>query len=183
MAKRPLRIYHAAPLFSTPELMYNIMNVKKLRAEGFACFNPQDHALVGNSADPAFRQQIHDDDHLALEECDVCVAYLEGVEPDSGTVIEVGIAHQMGKPVYGIRADRRTYCDPVIKVNNMVLGCLVNATTYECVEEIIPMLHEEEKRLEDKPEPKCDMFQTADYHTKELDELVAVKKTGVVESY
>lgn len=43
----------------------------------------------------------------AIRACDVLAAYLEGQEPDSGTVAEVGYAAGLGKPCFGLRTDLR----------------------------------------------------------------------------
>lgn len=57
-----------------------------------------------------------------IDDCDVLLAVLDGAEPDSGTVSELGYAAGKGMQCYGLRTDR---CDsgdlPGLPINLQVL--------------------------------------------------------------
>ncbi len=67
-----------------------------------------------------------------IREADLLLAVLDGMEPDSGTVAELGFASALGKTVYGLRTDLRDAGDfPGVPLNLQVLhfinssgGCL-----------------------------------------------------------
>lgn len=67
-----------------------------------------------------------------IDRSDIIVAVLDGTEPDSGTVAELGYAVGRGKRVYGLRTDVRDSGDfPGLPINLQVLtfitvsgGCL-----------------------------------------------------------
>ena len=61
----------------------------------------------------------------AIRECDVLAAYLEGQEPDSGTVAEVGYAAGLGKPCFGLRTDMRRAGEDGVAVNLPVEAFIV----------------------------------------------------------
>lgn len=56
----------------------------------------------------------------AIRGCDVLAAYLDGQEPDAGTVAEVGYAAGLGKRCYGLRTDVRQAGEPGMAVNLQV---------------------------------------------------------------
>lgn len=216
---RKLRIYMAGPLFNDGELLENIENVKKLRKEGFLCFLPQEHGLIASPhfdleedetedsvrergygqvhfASKAFRHQIFRDDEIAMEECDICVANCNGPEPDSGTMCEIGwFKHRSNVesnkyPAIAYRSDRRTYCDPVMRLNNFTLGCVYNNCSYEKIEEIIPILKEIQNNInEDEREFHIPEFNFSKewkegiQPTKELKDLKTDDSVGSVEAY
>jgi len=55
------------------------------------------------------RRQIFQLDTNALKEADIVVAMLDGPDVDSGTCIELGIAYALGKKIFGIITDFRSY--------------------------------------------------------------------------
>ncbi len=56
----------------------------------------------------------------AIRGCDLLVAYLEGQEPDSGTVAELGFAAGLGLPCFGLRSDLRRAGEPGMALNLQV---------------------------------------------------------------
>lgn len=55
------------------------------------------------------KKRIYEMNILALRNCDVIVAVLDGVEVDSGVAFEIGYATAIGKPVIGLKTDHRTF--------------------------------------------------------------------------
>jgi nucleoside 2-deoxyribosyltransferase len=55
-----------------------------------------------------------------IESCTWLVAYLEGQEPDSGTIVEVGYAAGLGKTCFGLRSDTRQAGEQGVRLNLQV---------------------------------------------------------------
>ena len=79
----------------------------------------------------------------AIRDCDVLAAYLEGQEPDSGTVAEVGYAAGLGKPCFGLRSDLRRAGDGDA-VNLQVEAFITESGGRMCrsLEELVEVLRE-----------------------------------------
>src|SRR5450432_2139451 len=56
----------------------------------------------------------------AIRTCDLLVAHLDGQEPDSGTVAELGYGAGLGLRCYGVRSDMRQSGEPGVAVNLQV---------------------------------------------------------------
>jgi nucleoside 2-deoxyribosyltransferase len=63
----------------------------------------------------------------AIRSCDVLAAYLEGQEPDSGTVVEIGYAAGIGLPCFALRSDLRQAGEPGVRVNLQVESLVVGS--------------------------------------------------------
>jgi nucleoside 2-deoxyribosyltransferase len=50
---------------------------------------------------------------VAIQQCDIVVAVLDGVDVDSGTAAEIGYAAALGKRIEGYRGDFRLSCDNI----------------------------------------------------------------------
>jgi nucleoside 2-deoxyribosyltransferase len=61
----------------------------------------------------------------AIRSCALLAAYLEGQEPDSGTVVEVGYACGIGIPCVGLRSDLRQAGEPGVALNLQVESLIV----------------------------------------------------------
>jgi nucleoside 2-deoxyribosyltransferase len=61
----------------------------------------------------------------AIRSCSLLVAYLEGQEPDSGTVVEVGYACGLGLTCFGLRSDLRLAGEPGVALNLQVESLIV----------------------------------------------------------
>ena len=55
--------------------------------------------------------KIGENNCRALDDCDIVVAVLDGVDVDSGTAAEIGYAYAKGKRIYGYRGDFRLSAD------------------------------------------------------------------------
>lgn len=56
----------------------------------------------------------------AIRRCSLLVAFLDGQEPDAGTVAEVGYAAGLGLRCFGLRSDLRESGEPGVRVNLQV---------------------------------------------------------------
>jgi nucleoside 2-deoxyribosyltransferase len=56
----------------------------------------------------------------AIRSCELLVAVLDGQEPDSGTVAELGYGAALGLRCYGLRSDTRQAGEPGVAVNLQV---------------------------------------------------------------
>ena len=61
----------------------------------------------------------------AIRSCTLLVAYLEGQEPDAGTVAEVGYGAALGLTCFGLRSDLRSAGEPGVAVNLQVEAFVV----------------------------------------------------------
>jgi len=101
-------IYLAAPLFSDAECDFNSMLRDELEGIGMSVFLPQEHSNDSDSKRDARQEYIFSKNVAAIDTADILVAVLDGVDVDSGTAWEIGYAHALDKPVYGLRTDFRT---------------------------------------------------------------------------
>ncbi len=101
-------VYLAAPLFSEAECDFNSRLRDELEGIGMGVFLPQEHSNEIDSELDARQESIFSKNVAAIDKADILVAVLDGVDVDSGTAWEIGYAHALGKPVYGLRTDFRT---------------------------------------------------------------------------
>lgn len=122
MAKRPIHIYFAAPLFTQAEWRWNAQVVCELRRLDFEVTLPQEIAqrmLTGE--EPFDARALFMANILGIEQADILVAVFDGADPDSGACWECGYAYKLGRPVMGIRTDLRGGGeDPEAHVNLML---------------------------------------------------------------
>jgi nucleoside 2-deoxyribosyltransferase len=99
-----MRIYLAAPLFSTGERDFNDAVGARLREAGHEVFLPQDEEH--DAADPSrtFRRDV---DHVDWST--VVVGIMDGPDPDSGSAWEIGYAYAKGTPIILLRTDFRAW--------------------------------------------------------------------------
>jgi len=99
-----MRIYFAAPLFTTGERDFNAAVGRRLREAGHEVFLPQDQEV--NAYDPG--RIFHNDvDHVDWSS--VVVGIMDGSDPDSGTAWEIGYAYAKGLPIVLLRTDFREW--------------------------------------------------------------------------
>jgi len=100
-----MRIYVAAPLFSSAERDWNATLAAALRGAGHEVFLPQEQE-PGKDAPGIFAADVG-----GIDWADGLVAIMDGADPDSGTCWEVGYAYRK-KPIVIVRTDmRRTGSD------------------------------------------------------------------------
>lgn len=103
--------YHAGPLFTLGELAANVRlssYIKKISNNKYQPILPQD--LEQRDTSP---HSIRDDDIKALLSCDLALFTYDGVELDSGTVVEYMIAKFADIPTVILRSDFRGAGDQV----------------------------------------------------------------------
>ncbi len=99
-------VYLAAPLFSEAERDFNRKLRDEIKRAAFSVFLPQEDS---NNVKGDKRQEIIFNKNLnAIENSDIIVAVVDGIDIDSGTAWEIGYASAKGKPVIGLRTDFRT---------------------------------------------------------------------------
>jgi nucleoside 2-deoxyribosyltransferase len=113
---REKRIYVAGPLFSQSEREFDEKIAAICEELGYKTFLPhRDAGLQDHDNSNA----IFDGDMRALNEADLVVCNLDGVDVDAGTAWEIGYAYAHGKAIVGIRTDRRVL-EPWASVNLMI---------------------------------------------------------------
>jgi len=105
-------VYVAGPLFSQAEREYLEKLVTHLSQA--AHLSPIDHFFLphrdgGELGKGPTRTQIFTLDTDTLKQAQIVVALLDGQDVDSGTCIELGIAYSLGKKIFGIITDFRSY--------------------------------------------------------------------------
>ena len=110
------RVYVAGPLFSQAERDFDERVAKVCEQLNLETFLP--HRDVGLQVE-GNAEHIFAADLRALERAQLVVANLDGADVDAGTAWEIGYAVARGKPVLGIRTDRRVL-EPWSSVNLMI---------------------------------------------------------------
>ena len=110
-----MRVYLAAPLFTTPERSWNAEVAAALRSGGHEVFLPQDKE-AGKDGPGIFAADV-----AGIDWAEGVVAVMDGADPDSGTCWEVGYAFAHGKPVVLVRTDIRALAGPVGEYNAMLM--------------------------------------------------------------
>ena len=116
---QPPRIYLAGPDVFRPdsEQVFKALRAACERLK-LVAVPPSDGNLPAdfNGDDDARAQRIYDDNIALIRSCDGVIANLEpfrGLEPDSGTVFEVGFAIALGLPVVGYGIPPSSYAQRV----------------------------------------------------------------------
>jgi nucleoside 2-deoxyribosyltransferase len=68
----------------------------------------------------------------AIRSCELLVAYLDGQEPDSGTVAELGYGAALGLRCFGLRSDLRQAGEAGVAVNLQVEAFIVESGGIVC---------------------------------------------------
>ena len=112
-----LKIYLAGPDVFEQNAVEQGKTLKDLcRQYGFEGLFPLDNEIVFDGSPYEVAKTIREANIKLLEECDIVMANLNpfrGLEPDSGTVYEVGYAAALGKKVYAYALDRRAMIERV----------------------------------------------------------------------
>jgi nucleoside 2-deoxyribosyltransferase len=82
-------------------------------------------ARAGLEAQRALALDVGARNAAAIRSCALLAAYLEGQEPDSGTVAEVGYACGLGISCVGLRSDLRQAGEPGVALNLQVESLIV----------------------------------------------------------
>ncbi|MEN8146226.1 MAG: nucleoside 2-deoxyribosyltransferase [Campylobacterota bacterium] len=112
-----LKIYLAGPDVFEQNAIEQGKALKELcRQYGFEGMFPLDNEIVCDGTPYEVAKTIREANVKLLEECDIVMANLNpfrGLEPDSGTVYEVGYGAALGKKVFAYAQDRRPMIERV----------------------------------------------------------------------
>jgi nucleoside 2-deoxyribosyltransferase len=107
-----VKTYLAAPLFNERERAFNAALAEMLSTH-CDIFLPQRDGLLlsellanGISPDVA-ETRIFERDRLALSDCELLIAVLDGAHIDEGVAFEIGFAHARGCLCLGLQSDTR----------------------------------------------------------------------------
>jgi nucleoside 2-deoxyribosyltransferase len=144
-----MKIYLAGPLgFSEPGGSFlNKVLVPLLREHGYQPLNPfalTDPATIdavlsmpyGQKRRDAWRQLntvIAGNNRRAIDDCDLVLAILDGLDVDSGTAAEIGYAFAKHKPILGYRSDVRPCGDNEGATVNLQVEYFIRGTGGEIV--------------------------------------------------
>lgn len=119
------KIYMAGPLFNEGDRYTNQRNSDALRAGGYTTFLPQEIVITNESSD-LVRGACFYMDLKAIQLCDLMVANCNGLEIDSGTAAEIGLAYGLKKKMVLYKSDVRNYFNDIARLNNFVSGLADN---------------------------------------------------------
>lgn len=137
-AGKALKVYLASPLGFSPENDYYRNKVKqRLTQLNCTVFDPWEQEEAGRRIKDALQKRDSAERAGAIKEAasftgrvnadgiraaNLLLAVLDGTEPDSGTVAEVGFAAGIGKRCFGLRTDIRDCGDlPGLALNLQLL--------------------------------------------------------------
>jgi nucleoside 2-deoxyribosyltransferase len=109
---RRLNIYLAGPLFSEAERNFNI-RLKRLLERYIDVYLPQEDGgllieMISREMPVELaKRAVFNTDMRALRNCDAFVIILDGRTVDEGAAFELGCAHILGKPCYGLKTGPR----------------------------------------------------------------------------
>jgi len=135
-----MKLYFAAPLFTTPERNWNAEVAAALRAAGHEVFLAQENDPRLDAAG------IFAADKGGIDWADGLVAIMDGPSPDAGTCWEVGYAYGTQKPIVLVRTDFRTLAgnageyDPMLTQAATIRLDLPTAATTEVVNAVLEAL-------------------------------------------
>jgi nucleoside 2-deoxyribosyltransferase len=138
-ATGPYTIYSAGGLFTQGELATNVFikeAVWRLSNAKFQLFLPQSREMQ-ELGRPDVEAYIRNTDLLEVMKADIVLVHFDGLELDSGTVVEFVVAKSLGKPTVVLRSDfRRTsfggLCEPYnLMVKNWPRNIEIHLNSFE----------------------------------------------------
>jgi nucleoside 2-deoxyribosyltransferase len=137
---RIMKLYFAAPLFTTAERAWNAEVARGLRSAGHEVFLPQEQE-PGLDGPGIFASDV-----AGIDWADGLVAIMDGPDPDSGTSWEVGYGFASRKAIVLVRTDIRAHTASAGSYNAMLMQSattrldLPAASTDEAVAAIVDAL-------------------------------------------
>ena len=133
-----LKIYLAGPdVFEKDALQQGERLKERCSAYGFEGLFPLDNVINFDASPYEVAKAIRKANVELIASCDIVMANLNpfrGVEPDSGTVYEVGYATALGKKVYGYAQDRREMIER-IRSEQQLHHDAVHCKSEKCIED------------------------------------------------
>jgi nucleoside 2-deoxyribosyltransferase len=96
------KLYMAGPLFTVAERTFNVWLARRLEAQNYQIWLPQEHEPRDITPRNIFLEDVK-----GIDWADAVLLCAEGADLDSGTCWEAGYAYAKGKPVYCYRTDFR----------------------------------------------------------------------------
>jgi len=149
----PYTIYCAGGLFTQDELATNVMlkeAVWRLSQGQFQLFLPQSRELQ-ELDQPDLEAHIRNTDLLEVVRADILLVRFDGLELDSGTVVEYMMAKLLGKPAVILRSDFRSVaflplCEPYnLMVKNWPRTIEIHLNSYGMWAELLSAEHRVER--------------------------------------
>ncbi|MCL2694691.1 MAG: nucleoside 2-deoxyribosyltransferase [Clostridiales bacterium] len=132
------KVYMAGPLFNEGDRYTNQINSDALRALGYTTFLPQEVVITKDSSN-LVKAACFYMDLKAIKECDVLLANCNGIEIDSGTAAEIGLAYGLQKRMILYKSDVRNYYNETFRLNNFV-GGLADNQVCSTITEVIAII-------------------------------------------
>jgi len=155
----PYTIYCAGGLFTQDELAANVMlkeAVWRLSQGRFQLFLPQSRELQ-ELDQPNLEAHIRNTDLLEVVRSDILLVRFDGLELDSGTVVEYMMAKLLGKPAVILRSDFRSVaflplCKPYnLMVKNWPRTVEIHLNSYGLWAKLLAAEHRSESDSESLP--------------------------------
>ena len=129
------KIYMAGPLFNEGDRYTNQINSDRLRGLGYSTFLPQEVVITKDSG-LLVKAACFYMDLKAIAECDILLANCNGIDIDSGTAAEIGLAYGLNKKTVLYKSDVRNYYNDIFRLNNFVMG-LTDRPICDTIEQVI----------------------------------------------
>ena len=103
------KVYYASGLFSEADRDFNAKVVKRIRQaiEDVDIYLPQENMSINDKSKYADSQMIARADFENLDNSDLIIVNLDGIEYAQGRCVEVGYAVAKGIPIIGLWTDNR----------------------------------------------------------------------------
>lgn len=105
--------------------------IAALEALGLDVWEPFDRNSQVDFSKPGWAYQICQADYRDVEAADAIFAVVNGVPPDEGVMVELGMAIALGKPTFLFRDDLRTATDSEMYPLNLMLFTGMPETGWE----------------------------------------------------
>lgn len=146
-----MHIYLAGSLFNEADRDYAKKVLRRMESKETRVYWPwrdagdeelkrRFHGHMSKVSDEIVRRNL-----VAIRRSDIIVAISEGSDVESGTAMEIGYAHALGKQIYGLRTDFRTQGEGIGPTNIMVTRSM--RRLFSDVEEMLDYLIDIKKRI------------------------------------
>lgn len=128
-----MKAYLANGLFSLGDRLVNEKLAEEIRqaVPGIELYVPQENGAINDKSSYADSLSIAEADLNMLQQSDVLIAVLDGVEIDSGVAAEIGAFSMLNRPIVGVFTDvRQQGRDNSKKIEALVADGMENQFVY-----------------------------------------------------
>lgn len=128
-----MKAYLANGLFSIGDRLVNELLAKEIRKEipEFELYVPQENDAINDKQSFADSLDIAKADMEKLQESDVLIAVIDGIEIDSGVAAEIGAFSTYNRPIIALYSDvRQLGRDNQLKINALIEDATENQFIY-----------------------------------------------------